>query len=111
MVDLEITYCQPCGHQPLAMEIVNQLLSTYGMPLNRRMSLTLKPADKGVFDVVVDGQLVFSRGKKADFRQSITSRSMWTPSSRCKSKPLLHKPRTATSNQVRIPIITTEPTR
>src|SRR5213593_1585076 len=67
MVDLEITYCQPCGHQPLAMEIVNQLLSTYGMPLNRRMSLTLKPPDKGVFDVVVDGQLVFSRGIEGRF--------------------------------------------
>jgi selT/selW/selH-like putative selenoprotein len=49
------------------MEIVNQVLSTYGMPLNRRMSLTLKPADKGVFDVVVDGQLVFSRGKEGRF--------------------------------------------
>ena len=67
MVDLEITYCQPCGHQPHAMEIVNQLLSTYGMPLNRRMNLTLKPADKGVFDVVVDGQLVFSRSKEGRF--------------------------------------------
>src|SRR5438445_11227706 len=67
MVDLEITYCQPCGHQPRAMQTVNQLLSTYGMPLNRRMSLTLKPADKGVFDVVVAGQLVFSRGKEDRF--------------------------------------------
>ncbi len=61
MVSLEITYCQPCGHQPRAMELVNQLLSTYGMPLNKRLTVTLKPADQGVFDVVVDGKLVFSR--------------------------------------------------
>ena len=67
MVDLEITYCQPCGHQPQAMELVNQLLASYGMPLNRRLNLTLKPADKGVFDVVLNGNLVFSRGKEGRF--------------------------------------------
>ncbi len=67
MVDLEITYCQPCGHQPRAMELVNQLLATYGMPLNKRMNLTLKPADQGIFDVVVDGKLVFSRRQVGRF--------------------------------------------
>ncbi len=67
MVDLEITYCQPCGHQPKAMDLVNQLLSTYGMPLNKRMNLTLHPADQGVFDVVVDGKLVFSRKQVGRF--------------------------------------------
>jgi len=61
MVSLEITYCQPCGHQPKAVELVNQLLSTYGMPLNKNLSIVLKPADQGVFDVVLDGKLIFSR--------------------------------------------------
>ncbi len=67
MVDLEITYCQPCGHQPRAVDMVNQLLSTYGMPLNKNLSIALKPADKGVFDVVVDGKLVFSKNKEGHF--------------------------------------------
>jgi selenoprotein W-related protein len=67
MVSLEITYCQPCGHQPQAMALVNQLLATYGMPLNRNLSVTLKPADKGVFDIVLDGKLVFSRKQVGRF--------------------------------------------
>ena len=61
MVSLEITYCQPCGHQPQAIELVNQLLATYGMPLNKNLNVVLKPADQGVFDVVLDGKLIFSR--------------------------------------------------
>ncbi len=67
MVSLEITYCQPCGHQPRAIELVNQLLATYGMPLNRNLSVVLKPADKGVFDVVLDGKLIFSRKEMGRF--------------------------------------------
>ena len=47
--------------------MVNQLLSTYGMPLNRKLTVALKPADKGVFDVVVDGRLVFSKHKEGRF--------------------------------------------
>ena len=67
MVDLKITYCQPCGHQPWAMDMVNQLLATYGMPLNRKLTVSLKPADKGVFDVVLDGQLIFSKNEQGRF--------------------------------------------
>lgn len=67
MVDLEITYCQPCGHQPRAVDMVSQLLATYGMPLNRKLSIALKPADKGVFDVVLDGKLVFSKEQQGRF--------------------------------------------
>ena len=67
MVDLEITYCQPCGHQPRAMDMVNQLLAAYGMPLNRKLTVSLKPADKGVFDVVLDGQLIFSKHQQGRF--------------------------------------------
>ena len=67
MVDLEITYCQPCGHQPRAIDMVSQLLATYGMPLNRKLSIALKPADKGVFDVVLDGKLIFSKNQAGRF--------------------------------------------
>jgi len=68
MVSLEITYCQPCGHQPTAIELVNQLLATYGMPLNKNLSVVLKPADKCVYDVVLDGKLIFSRKAVGRFR-------------------------------------------
>jgi selenoprotein W-related protein len=67
MVDLEITYCQPCGHQTRAVELVNQLLAEYGMPLNKKLTVALKPADSGIFDIVLDGQLIFSRKLQGRF--------------------------------------------
>jgi selenoprotein W-related protein len=66
-MDLSITYCQPCGHQPRAIELVNQLLSSYGMPLNKKLSIVLKPSDGGIFDVVLDGKLIFSRKAEGRF--------------------------------------------
>lgn len=66
-MDLSITYCQPCGHQPRAIELVNQLLSSYGMPLNKKLSISLKPSDGGIFDVVLDGKLIFSRKTEGRF--------------------------------------------
>ena len=47
--------------------MVNELLATYGMPLNRKLTVSLKPADKGVFDVVLDGQLIFSKNEQGRF--------------------------------------------
>ncbi len=47
--------------------MVGQLLATYGMPLNRKLTVSLKPADKGVFDVVLDGQLIFSKHQQGRF--------------------------------------------
>ena len=66
-MDLEITYCQPCGHQPRAVEMVNQLLATYGMPMNKKLTVSLKPSDSGIFDVVLDGKLIFSRKQAGRF--------------------------------------------
>src|SRR5436309_178859 len=88
-MDLEITYCQPCGHQPRAVELVNQLLASYGMPLNKKLTIAkippsdgfkaigmplnkkltiaLKPSDGGIFDVALDGRLIFSRKQEGRF--------------------------------------------
>ena len=66
-MDLEITYCQPCGHQPRAVEMVNQLLASYGMPMNKKLTVSLKPSDNGIFDVVLDGNLIFSRKQAGRF--------------------------------------------
>jgi selenoprotein W-related protein len=67
MVSLEITYCQPCGHQPKAVELVNQLLSNYGMLLNKKLTVALKPADSGIFDIILDGKMIFSRKQEGRF--------------------------------------------
>jgi selenoprotein W-related protein len=47
--------------------MVNQLLASYGMPLNKKLTVALKPADSGIFDVVLDGQLIFSRKREGRF--------------------------------------------
>jgi predicted Rdx family selenoprotein len=47
--------------------MVSQLLAIYGMPLNRKFTISLKPADKGVFDVVLDGKLIFSKHQQGRF--------------------------------------------
>ncbi len=49
------------------MDIASQLLAIYGMPLNRKLTISLKPADKGVFDVVLDGQMIFSKHQEGRF--------------------------------------------
>jgi len=49
------------------VDIVSQLLAIYGMPLNRKLTISLKPADKGVFDVVLDGQMIFSKHQEGRF--------------------------------------------
>ena len=46
---------------------MNQLLAIYGMPLNRKLTISLKPADKGVFDVLLDGRLIFSKHQQGRF--------------------------------------------
>ncbi|MCS7187483.1 MAG: Rdx family protein [Armatimonadetes bacterium] len=60
-LNIRITYCQPCGHQPHAVQLANQLLGTYGLKFNRNMELTLVPVDQGEFDVFVNGTKIFSR--------------------------------------------------
>ena len=46
---------------------MNQLLASYGMPLNKKLTVALKPADSGIFDVVLDGKLIFSRKQEGRF--------------------------------------------
>ena len=43
------------------------MLAAYGMPLNKRLKVSLIPSDHGVFDVVLDGKLVFSKHKAGRF--------------------------------------------
>jgi selenoprotein W-related protein len=60
-VRIRITYCVPCGYQPTALSLAQELLSRLGMKYNRDMELTLVPVDKGEFDVYVNEKKVFSR--------------------------------------------------
>jgi selT/selW/selH-like putative selenoprotein len=37
------------------------------MPLNKKLTIALKPSDGGIFDVVLDGKLIFSRKQEGRF--------------------------------------------
>jgi len=47
--------------------MVNQLLASYGMPMNKKLTVALKPSDNGIFDIVLDGKLIFSRKQVGRF--------------------------------------------
>jgi selenoprotein W-related protein len=37
------------------------------MPLNKKLAIALKPSDSGIFDVALDGKLIFSRKQEGRF--------------------------------------------
>ncbi len=67
MAEVSITYCVPCRYQHKALEDADAILKAFGEGLQ---SLRLVPGDNGVYDVRVDGQLIFSLEKAEHFPES-----------------------------------------
>jgi selenoprotein W-related protein len=63
-MNVTITYCGICGYTPRALSLAEKILNEHDEDLD---ALTLVPTDGGVFDVEVDGQLVFSMHRKGRF--------------------------------------------
>lgn len=63
--DVSITYCRLCGWLLRASWMAQELLTTFAQELG---SVTLKPdATGGVFEVRVEGELIWSRQEKGGF--------------------------------------------
>ena len=58
MSDVEIEYCVPCGFLNRAVDLAETLLSTFGADAD---SVSLVTGDHGVFEVRVDGAVVFDK--------------------------------------------------
>lgn len=58
MTIVEIEYCVPCGHRERALDVADHLLETFGQELE---AVVLFTGDGGVFDIAVDGDLVFEK--------------------------------------------------
>jgi selenoprotein W-related protein len=58
---LEITYCVPCGHLPRAAQMAAEIHQARGI------ETALIKGDGGTFDVVLDGELIFSRKQAGRF--------------------------------------------
>ena len=61
MSDVEIEYCVPCGFLNRAVDLAEALLSTFGGDVD---GVSLVTGDNGIFQVRVDGTVVFD--KEAD---------------------------------------------
>jgi len=57
MTEVTITYCVPCRYQFKAMQDADAILREFGLRLS---SLRLVPGSHGVYDVALDGELLFS---------------------------------------------------
>ncbi|HKW43841.1 MAG TPA: Rdx family protein [Thermoplasmata archaeon] len=67
MAGITIRYCVPCRYQFKAMQDADAILKEFGQALSE---LRLVPADHGVYDVEVDGDLVFSLDRSEQFLET-----------------------------------------
>ena len=71
MSTVEIEYCVPCGYLNRASDLSEHLLSTFGEDLD---SVALVTGDHGVFEVSVDGEVVFRKAEDEYSIDEITRR-------------------------------------
>ncbi|MFA5896446.1 MAG: Rdx family protein [Thermoplasmata archaeon] len=64
MAEVTIKYCLPCRYQFKAIQDADAILKEFG---GRLSGLRLVPGDHGVYDVAVDGEVVFSLDKVERF--------------------------------------------
>src|SRR5207244_10539158 len=67
MTEVVIRYCLPCRYQPKAMQDADAILKEFGPVVS---GLRLVPGDHGVYDVEVDGQLIFSMDRAMRFPET-----------------------------------------
>jgi len=58
LTKINIEYCGECGDAPVALKATEELLTAYE---DRISGITLIPSWNGVFEVVMDGTLIFSK--------------------------------------------------
>ena len=67
VAEVTIRYCSPCRYLPKAIQDADAILKEFGETLS---ALRLIPGDHGVYDVAVDGTIVFSLDKAMRFPES-----------------------------------------
>jgi len=67
MAEVTIRYCLPCRYQPKAIQDADAILKEFGHEIS---DLRLVPGDQGVYDVEVDGNLIFSLDKAMRFPET-----------------------------------------
>ncbi len=70
MKTVRIRYCQPCGYMPRAFDLAKSILDAHGMAFMKKLSVSMEPGDHGIFDIVIDDQLVFSKDQEGRFPEN-----------------------------------------
>ena len=60
LMDISIAYCAPCGYAPRVISLTQEIIGTRDLEAYIR-SWTLTPSSGGVFEVTINGELVFSK--------------------------------------------------
>jgi len=64
--DISIEYCVPCDFSDYALKETKTLIKNFQNDMNRLMLIT---GNKGIFDVRVNGELIFSKKVKKRYPQ------------------------------------------
>jgi selT/selW/selH-like putative selenoprotein len=67
MVEVTITYCVSCRYQFKAIQDADAILKEFG---ERLTGIRLVPGNRGVYDVAVDGSLIFSLDETERFPET-----------------------------------------
>ena len=67
MPEVTITYCVPCRYQFKAIQDADAILKEYG---GRLTGLRLVPGDRGIYDVALDGEVLFSLDRAEHFPEA-----------------------------------------
>ena len=61
---IRIEYCTPCGFLALAIGLAEQILGAYK---DQVKSLEIMPGSGGIFDVSLNGEVIYSRSLTSQF--------------------------------------------
>ncbi|MGQ0798027.1 MAG: Rdx family protein [Methanobacteriota archaeon] len=67
MAEVTITYCAPCRYRSKALQDADAILEAFGTALR---GVRIVPGDHGVYDVAVDGHVVFSMDEEERFPET-----------------------------------------
>ncbi|MFN0094420.1 MAG: SelT/SelW/SelH family protein [Dehalococcoidia bacterium] len=63
-LQITVHYCASCNYLPRALWLAGEVLTEIQSDVAQ---LTLVPGDRGIFDWLVDGEMVFSKGEIGRF--------------------------------------------
>lgn len=63
--NVKIVYCRPCGYLDRALDLARDILSYFENTI-----VELEQGSNGIFDVYLNGNLIFSRYKERRFPQN-----------------------------------------